>query len=418
MSPPERETQMTKLLAVLGAQDPEMNEIEKLFRAAGVPVVYAMRDGKRVHPGNAYQAQVDPTPFDQTGTVHVYCVECSVDPAACAEAAGGWGYDPEIVIHTIDHHRPGDPGFGRPPAEFLDASSLGQVIALLTREELLYDWREGPDESQWVGLIGEDGGPLIDWEDRVDDVPAPFWMSCEGEWIVNTGEGPTNESDYTLIVPQDLVLAAAADHCLSAAYRGECPGVDPDALMQWRAESRAKFQGRPVAEVLLDIERAKAEIQSAPIAFAIVGQIDGSFASDTLTVGRPVMSRLASHYRGEHARPGHWWANKTLVRDLRRPLIPGGATGCDESHGYDSTAPSHYPGTYAPPIPELPEAQARLGESVLTGPMIGPDGRRKYNLMGAPEACRAFLEQWAPNNGLVDGYGDPERGIVGGYLPQ
>jgi hypothetical protein len=29
-------------------------------------------------------------------------------------------------------------------------------------------------------------------------------------------------------IPRRYVLAAAADHCLTAAYRGECPGVDPD----------------------------------------------------------------------------------------------------------------------------------------------------------------------------------------------
>jgi hypothetical protein len=37
-------------------------------------------------------------------------------------------------------------------------------------------------------------------------------------------------------IPQRYVLAAAADHCLAAAYRGECHGVDPDALMRWRVE--------------------------------------------------------------------------------------------------------------------------------------------------------------------------------------
>jgi hypothetical protein len=34
-------------------------------------------------------------------------------------------------------------------------------------------------------------------------------------------------------------LLAAADHCLTAAYRGECPGVDPDELLFMRARKRA-----------------------------------------------------------------------------------------------------------------------------------------------------------------------------------
>src|SRR5690606_25622302 len=38
---------------------------------------------------------------------------------------------PRVVV--IDHHRPGDPGYGRPPEEFLAASSIGQVITELAR---------------------------------------------------------------------------------------------------------------------------------------------------------------------------------------------------------------------------------------------------------------------------------------------
>ncbi len=64
-------------------------------------------------------------------------------------------------------------------------------------------------------------------------------------------------------VPRDVMLIAAADHCLAAAYRGECPGVDPDALMRWRAESRAAFQRRPVEAVLADIAAATERLRAA-----------------------------------------------------------------------------------------------------------------------------------------------------------
>jgi hypothetical protein len=60
------------------------------------------------------------------------------------------------------------------------------------------------------------------------------------------------------------VLAAAADHCLAAAYRGECHGVDPDALMRWRIAMRACHQWRSEAEVLADVERARAALRAAP----------------------------------------------------------------------------------------------------------------------------------------------------------
>ena len=41
---------------VLGAPSPEMNSIEDIARAAGVPVVYAIAGGSRVHSSNALNA--------------------------------------------------------------------------------------------------------------------------------------------------------------------------------------------------------------------------------------------------------------------------------------------------------------------------------------------------------------------------
>ncbi len=45
-------------------------------------------------------------------------------------------------------------------------------------------------------------------------------------------------------------LLAAADHCLSAAYRGECPGVDPHELIFLRASWRARASGRTLSDVV------------------------------------------------------------------------------------------------------------------------------------------------------------------------
>lgn len=169
-------------LWVLGAGDPEMEAIAALLASHGEQFLLAVQpDGQRVNPGTAYRAVPPIAVADTT----VYAVECA------------WEGEPVAV--RVDHHRPGDPGYGVEPAEYLRGSSLGQVLAL-----------------------------------------------C--------GERPTLEQQ----------LAAAADHCLAAAYRGECPGVDPDALMQWRARSRAQFQRRPQAAVLADVERACKALRAAP----------------------------------------------------------------------------------------------------------------------------------------------------------
>lgn len=53
-------------------------------------------------------------------------------------------------------------------------------------------------------------------------------------------------------VRERLLFTAAADHCLGAAYAGECPGVDVAEFTEFRLKQRAKFQGRSVEEVRAD----------------------------------------------------------------------------------------------------------------------------------------------------------------------
>ena len=69
------------------------------------------------------------------------------------------------------------------------------------------------------------------------------------------------------------------------------------------------------------------------------------------------------------------------------------------------------------PVPELPEAAMRMGASYISGPLVGSDGRAKFTVSGSPATVRAFIEVYAPGQGLVDTYGDPARGFAGGYAP-
>lgn len=275
---------MSAIIAITGAMDPEMEAIVGLLDACEIQIrrVPATVDGKPVHAGNAYRA--DPVTVPD-GSV-VWRIEC--EPRDIVGAA---------AVVVIDHHRPGDPGYGRPPAEFLAASSIGQVISHL---------------AQLTGGI----------------TPSQL---C-----------------------QHVVLTAAADHCLGAAYRGECPGVDPDAMMVWRAESRAAFQGRPVDDILADVAAAQEAIRSAAL--------------------------VVLHRDGDR---------EVVAADMRRPV----------------------------PVRELPEAAMRVDAAYISGPLLGPDGRCKITCSGRAEHVRAFLGVWAPAEGLIDTYGDPARGFAGGYLP-
>ncbi|MDP2660148.1 MAG: hypothetical protein Q8R28_05425, partial [Dehalococcoidia bacterium] len=136
---------------VLGVADPEMGAIETLAREAGWAVLYAAapaRDGQlvRVLSGGAYQATalidavgavIEADPLDDT-----YLIEC-----------GGPAFESFEMVARCDHHNFGDWGYGRPPAEFLAASSLGQVIGTLAREGAIpLSWQHGMITPPRVGL--------------------------------------------------------------------------------------------------------------------------------------------------------------------------------------------------------------------------------------------------------------------------
>lgn len=186
---------------VLGAQDPEMKLIEEILGSLSLNVLKATKRGKRVYPGNAYQADA---PKLQTGSFPtLYAVEC------------GWPGESAHVVH-IDHHRPGDTGYGRPPDQYFSAASIGQLFAVVARVLICAGRRE------------------------------------DAERMVR---------DYGHVAH----LIAAADHCLGAAYRGECPGVDADELMAWCVRQRAAFQQRPVADVVAELQNSRAVIREMAV---------------------------------------------------------------------------------------------------------------------------------------------------------
>lgn len=183
---------MQGVMFVLGAADPEMRAIESLLMLHGVPLVHAAVAGKRVYPANAYKASLPPAAravLARQG--RVYLVEC------LAAAAPG--------ALRIDHHHQGDPGYGHPPAQYWQASSLGQTVAALT-----------------------------------------------------------NDLGIAVTITPEMRMTAAADHCLGAAYRGECPGVDPGALLRWHVAARAAYEQRSANAVLQDVETTRGTLQMAP----------------------------------------------------------------------------------------------------------------------------------------------------------
>ena len=62
---------------------------------------------------------------------------------------------------------------------------------------------------------------------------------------------------------EEQKIIAAADHCLRHAYNGDCPGIDPEKLAEWRERSRASLRGITVLEIQARIEKAKEVLRTA-----------------------------------------------------------------------------------------------------------------------------------------------------------
>lgn len=122
-------TQDKKLFFILGAADPEINAIEAILKEKGYDYAYAMLlpgpqdkgyaqvPTKRVYSSSAYDVKALSKPLPCLKTHGLVFIECKLHYT-----------DPDMII---DHHRPGDPGFGKSPSEYWEGSSIGQLCNLL-----------------------------------------------------------------------------------------------------------------------------------------------------------------------------------------------------------------------------------------------------------------------------------------------
>ncbi len=107
---------------MLGSKDIEMDAIENVLKANGLPYGYALdENGKRCHPRNAYKAVGTDAPWSVDDFDEIVLVECSMN-------LGGRKFA------TVDHHFKGNPGYGMPAEQAVAASSLGQICKLLEVE--------------------------------------------------------------------------------------------------------------------------------------------------------------------------------------------------------------------------------------------------------------------------------------------
>lgn len=376
-------------LFILGAADPEMNLIEKLLADCGATVAHAMNGMDRIHPGNAYKAEwvnyINTAPEFGWVPDNVILVECNIgtprdkdgklhwrssyanhdggeEEHAVPVPPGGLGcFDetPTIIMRSaatvtaIDHHQPGDPGYGKEPRQFLPASSIGQLITLLIKL--------GHHLPDWAGInVMRNEYPLVGI--------GISHFTKEG-WLIAKGPAGNEELDEVYFKPSELILvAAAADHCLAHAYAARCPGINIEELAKFRVNSRAELRKQSPALVRRDIEMAMAALKAAP----------------RLPLG-PDPSFVEPVHEETSETPVHADYGMFMVSDLR---------------GLN--------------FPELPEAACRLGMGYITT-VTDKDGRVKDILGGLipPQLIRVWMSEM--KNAGREVYGDPERGFAGAY---
>lgn len=371
----------TKRLWVLGASDPEMAAIETLLRECGEEVMYALgADGERVSPGTAYSsASPRHELIWRNGEGVIFAVECAwqhrdgetgdVSHVISGPVRYDWAaLDGTHDVISLDHHRPGDHGFDRQPRDYMAASTIGQVISALAWHDALpsswpvvrhcyYPTSRGDIQYASYGEVTDCEVCIEGWEPDED----------------STAEAGDS---YYRVIPTELLYVAAADHCLGAAYAGQCPGVDPDALLRHRVAAQVAH-------------RACAVCGGTGAATGLGGDsgYDGPCHGGPVMTVESVLADIEGARSALETAPRLSLGTEVTVADMR---------GCH--------------------VPSLPDAGTRYGVSYIADGLPGRDGRVKIVCSGTRAAVDAFMRVWGPCNGLVGIYGDPARGFAGGYV--
>jgi hypothetical protein len=193
---------------MLGAIDPEMDMIQNMLDQMEIPYVFAMKDGKRVWPNNAYQA--DTPDLDPN---NVICIECR--PAE-------WK---DMDITYIDHH---DPYF-KPRLKDIDMqntffkSSIGQLIVFLSENNT-----ESLNKLNWPGA-----GVLYEGTDAQIE-----FKHADNKFVIQSG-------DFTvgayIEIPKEVVAVGVVDHNICDAYHEHIRGVTNAEAHEWRKNYMKEF---------------------------------------------------------------------------------------------------------------------------------------------------------------------------------
>jgi hypothetical protein len=314
---------------LLGPDTPEMQAIEDLLRKSGEKnIAYAETDrGIRVTRQTAYQAM-----GGLAGTRR-YTIDCN------------FGANP-VCMYDLNCDRPGDRGYLIGPAGFMFGSCLGQTLSEVVKFGL---WKVG---------VGSD---LVAYDQNENgaEIGEIRWDWAKDAWVI--GVGKLCGLQVAALIPREYVYLAASSFCLTDAYSGNCPGVDPTKLLELRVAERVRSMG---GSSLCSNEFSNA-----------CGEIRSRIrdARDTFKSAKKIdLTKYGKFVRIPEA----------SVLDLRNIK--------DD--------------------PLLLEAAAFYGECI-----IGYDDMLGRTFMGgraAMEHIETFMKWWAPDNGLKNIWGSPARGYA------
>ena len=363
----------TKLFFVLGANDPEMQAIEHLLRTCHQEFRYMKNGVNRVTTEEAYYStnNIDiglsaglPTSDQAWTIVFIECGGYHAAKKATLQYIGG--------LFHIDHHQPTDPGYGRPPEDFMLASSLGQAISLLARfgclDDIYYlssDWDWSPADNRWqLGRI---------WRTAYSDI-------TDISWYVDIG---SHNNKFHARIPRELVMTAAADHCLLAAYKNKCPGVSRSELIQHRVKRLANKSRSGYDFLFQEVNKQRERVHRPPA---------------ILTPG------------------GERFVRCNICPQSACETYSEYGTHAGQTFRFDTDATANVADfTNENMTPYLKEAACIEGVPCIFT-IHNRNRVRKVSLVGAsPTVVKNFMSG-GYISGLHSYYGDPLRGFAGGYV--
>jgi len=173
---------------ILGSKDPEMLSIEKILKKIGYEYEYAMKNGYLCNPTNSYECD---NVIDKNSYNIIIFIECEHMNTI------------ENCIF-IDHHRIGDYGYALDYRNFLEASSIGQLYKYILTND--------------VKAIGK-----LDLKTEIIKCESNYFYYLDNNWYLNV-------KNFSVRIPEEIVLTAAIDHCLSDAYNDMCKGVSKNEI--------------------------------------------------------------------------------------------------------------------------------------------------------------------------------------------